>query len=42
MAQVPYVNRDELDAEGQAIYDRIRRAESQMSQGPRRHDHGRS
>jgi 4-carboxymuconolactone decarboxylase len=25
MARVPYVNRDELDAEGQAIYDRIRR-----------------
>jgi 4-carboxymuconolactone decarboxylase len=25
MARVPYVNRDELDAEGQEIYDRIRR-----------------
>ena len=24
MARVPYVTRDELDAEGQAIYDRIR------------------
>lgn len=24
MARVPYVSRDELDAEGQAIYDRIR------------------
>jgi hypothetical protein len=24
MARVPYVQRDELDAEGQAIYDRIR------------------
>jgi 4-carboxymuconolactone decarboxylase len=25
MARVPYVNREELDAEGQEIYDRIRR-----------------
>jgi 4-carboxymuconolactone decarboxylase len=25
MARVPYVNRDEMDAEGQEIYDRIRR-----------------
>src|SRR4249920_1433936 len=25
MARVPYVTRDELDAEGQEIYDRIRR-----------------
>ena len=25
MARVPYVKRDELDAEGQEIYDRIRR-----------------
>ena len=25
MARVPYVQRDELDAEGQEIYDRIRR-----------------
>jgi hypothetical protein len=24
MARVPYVSRDELDTEGQAIYDRIR------------------
>lgn len=24
MARVPYVSRDALDAEGQAIYDRIR------------------
>jgi hypothetical protein len=25
MARVPYVKRDELDAEGQEIYDRIQR-----------------
>ena len=25
MARVPYVQRDELNTEGQAIYDRIRR-----------------
>jgi hypothetical protein len=25
MARVPYVERDDLDAEGQEIYDRIRR-----------------
>ena len=24
MARVPYVNREEMDAEGQQIYDRIR------------------
>ena len=33
MARVPYVNREEMDAEGQEIYDRIRRDRNSQTVG---------